>query len=141
MLAWSGGDGTAFDRLAESVYGRLSRLAAKYLREERGDHTLETGALVNEAFLRLVRQDRVSWHDRAHFFAISAKIMRRILVDHARRGESSKRGGGRGLTIQLEELKDLSPRRPADLLALDDALSDLGHRDTELADLVVMRYF
>ncbi|MEO1084786.1 MAG: ECF-type sigma factor, partial [Acidobacteriota bacterium] len=94
LLAWSRGHTDAFDHLADAVYARLSRLASSYLRQERVDHTLDTGALVNEAFLRLIRQDRVQWRDRAHFFAISAKLMRRVLVDHARRSDSSKRGRG-----------------------------------------------
>ena len=107
---------------------------------ERANHTLDTGALVHEAFLRLIQQDRVQWRDRAHFFAISAKIMRRVLVDHARRTDSSKRGGGIP-TLLLDEVQDSGPQPNPDVLALDDALHDLETQDAELANLVVLRYF
>lgn len=140
LLAWSRGNRDAFDHLADAVYARLSRLASSYLRQERSDHTLNTGALVHEAFLRLIQQDRVQWRDRAHFFAISAKLMRRVLVDHARRSESSKRGSGIP-TLLLDEVRDEGPRPHPDVLALDDALQDLETQDAELANLVVLRYF
>jgi RNA polymerase sigma factor (TIGR02999 family) len=140
LRAWKDGDEDALERLSELVYGRLSRLAGSYLQRERQGHTLETGALVNEAFLRLANQDHVQWQDRAHFFALAAKMMRRVLVDHARRTESSKRGGG-VQTICLHELHDVAAREQPDLLRLDDALLDLETEDPELADLVVMRYF
>ncbi|MCH9651568.1 MAG: sigma-70 family RNA polymerase sigma factor [Deltaproteobacteria bacterium] len=140
LLAWSRGNRDAFENLADAVYARLSRLASSYLRQERSDHTLNTGALVHEAFLRLIQQDRVQWRDRAHFFAISAKLMRRILVDHARRSDSSKRGGGIP-TLVLDEVFDQGPLPHPDILALDDALQDLETRDSELANLVVLRYF
>ncbi len=140
LLAWSRGDRDAFDHLADAVYARLSRLASSYLRQERVDHTLNTGALVHEAFLRLIEQDRVQWRDRAHFFAISAKLMRRVLVDHARRVDSSKRGGGIP-TFLLDEVQDQGPKPHPDILALDDALNDLETQDAELANLVVLRYF
>lgn len=138
--AWSGGDADALSQLAEAVYPRLSRLASKYLRGERAGHTLDTGALVHEAFLLLFRQERVRWRDRSHFFAISAKLMRRILVDHARRSDSSKRGGGIP-KVAFEELHDQGPKPHPDLLALDAALHDLEAQDPELAQLVTMRYF
>ncbi len=137
---WKEGDEDALGRLWELVYGRLSRLAATYLNRERDSHTLETGALVNEAFMRLAEQNRVRWQDRSHFFALSAKMMRRILVDHARRTESSKRGGSFE-TVCLNELDDLDPSAAPDLVRLDDALIDLEAEDPELANLVVMRYF
>ncbi len=140
LLAWSQGDSAAFEQLSAEVYKRLSNLAASYLRGERPDHTLETAALVNEAFLRLVDQHSVRWRDRSHFFAIAAKLMRRILVDHARRHAASKRGGG-AQKILFEDLAQLSPRQHPDLLALDDALQDLERRDGELAEVVVLRYF
>ncbi|MEM1206943.1 MAG: ECF-type sigma factor [Acidobacteriota bacterium] len=138
--AWSGGDADALEQLAAAVYPRLSRLASKYLRVERSGHTLDTGALVHEAFLLLFRQERVQWRDRSHFFAISAKLMRRILVDHARSSASSKRGGGIP-KVALEDLHDQGPQRSPDLLALDAALHDLEAQDADLANLVVMRYF
>lgn len=140
LLAWSHGNRDAFDDLAAAVYARLSRLASSYLRQERVDHTLNTGALVHEAFLRLIQQDRVQWRDRAHFFAISAKLMRRVLVDHARRVDSSKRGGGIP-ALHLDELQDQGAQPHPDVLALDDALLDLEMQDADLANLVVLRYF
>lgn len=140
LVAWSDGDGDAFDRLADLVYDRLSRLASRYLRGERDGHTFDTGALVHEAFLRLIQHDRVRWRDRAHFFAISATIMRRILVDHARRSDASKRGGGVPLAL-FEDLRTRTPAAHPDLLRLDDALRDLEIQDAELARLVTMRYF
>jgi len=132
LIAWRHGEAEAFDRLADAVYGRLSRLAAKYLREERSGHTLNTG--------RLIQQDRVQWRDRAHFFAVSAKIMRRVLVDHARRSESSKRGGGIPKVL-FEEFQNSGPAPEPGILAIDDALHDLEAQDGELANLVVLRYF
>ncbi len=138
--AWSSGDKEAFDQIAEAVYPRLSRLASNYLQGERAGHTLDTGALVHEAFLLLVRQERVQWRDRSHFFAISATLMRRVLVDHARRNDSSKRGGGIPKVV-FDELHDRPPRRRPDLLALDAALRDLEAQDPELAQLVTLRYF
>lgn len=140
LRSWKGGNEEALERLSELVYGRLSRLAGSYLQRERQGHTLETGALVNEAFLRLVNQNQVSWRDRAHFFALSAKMMRRVLVDHARRAESWKRGGS-VQTICLHELHDVSVDQQPDLVRLDDALLDLEGEDPGLANLVVMRYF
>jgi RNA polymerase sigma factor (TIGR02999 family) len=137
---WKDGDEEALGRLWELVYGRLSRLAATYLKRERQGHTLETKALVNEAFLRLAEQNQVQWQDRAHFFALSAKMMRRILVDHARRSESSKRGGGLQ-TVCLQELHEAGVPGDPDLIRLDDALLDLEAEDPDLANLVVMRYF
>ncbi len=140
LLTWTAGDTAALPRLMEAVHGRLSELASRYLRSERANHTLETGALVNEAFLRLIRQERVRWRDRAHFFAISAKIMRRILVDHARRGEASKRGPG-WLRRDLEGEEIRADAASPDVLALDDALRDLEEIDPELSELVSLRYF
>ncbi len=140
LIAWSDGDAAAFDRLAGLVYDRLSRLASAYLRGEREGHTFDTGALVHEAFLRLIQQDRVRWRDRAHFFAISATMMRRILVDRARRSDAAKRGGSVSVAL-FEDLRTRVPASHPDLLALDDALHDLEVQDAELARLVVMRYF
>ena len=122
------------------VYRRLHALAANFLRHERPDHTLQTGALVNEAFLRLVDQKRVQWRDRAHFFALAGQFMRRILVDHARRLGYVKHGGGFE-HISDEILEHTPVERPADLLALDEALNTLAKLDAEQARLVEMRYF
>lgn len=144
LVAWSGGDGDALAPLMEEVYPRLLRLAKSYLQRERTDHTLDAAALVHEAFLRFVHQERVRWHDRAHFFAVAAKIMRRVLLDHARRHEALKRGRD-VLLVPLDEAADESPDpvsgKHPDLIALDDALRELESRDADLAELVVLRYF
>ncbi|MEM7356139.1 MAG: ECF-type sigma factor, partial [Acidobacteriota bacterium] len=140
LRAWKEGDDASREQVWQLVYRRLSRLAATYLQREREGHTLETRALVHEAFLRLADQKQVRWQDRAHFFALAAKMMRRILVDHARRSESSKRGGGLQ-TVCLHELHDLEASEHPDLVHLDDALVDLEAEDPELANLVILRYF
>ncbi len=140
LKRWSAGDQSALEELAPLVHDRLRRLAASYLQGERVDHTLQTSALVNEAFLRLVKQDRVRWRDRAHFFAIAAKMMRRILVDHARQHGYQKRGG-QAIRIPEEALDRVSIQRHPDLIALDDALGELAERDPDLAHLVELRYF
>jgi len=140
LLAWSAGEAAALDRLMPLVYRRLNALAADFLRQERPDHTLQTGALVNEAFLRLVDQDRVQWKDRAHFFALAGQMMRRILVDHARRLGYAKRGGGFE-QVSDEILEHTPVERPADLVALDEALHRLAELSPEQARLVEMRYF
>ena len=122
------------------IYDRLSGLAKSFLRHERADHTLETSSLVHEAYLRLVDQKQVRWRDRAHFFAIAGKMMRRILVDHSRRLSSAKRGGGMvklSLAESADELVDPAP----DLLVLDGALDTLERSNAELARLVELRYF
>ncbi|MEM8994553.1 MAG: ECF-type sigma factor [Acidobacteriota bacterium] len=140
LLAWSGGDETALAPLMEKVHLRLVGLASTLLQGERDNHTLDAAALVNEAFLRLIQQQRVGWQDRAHFFAIAAKMMRRILVDHARRRQSEKRGR-EVLTLQIDDLD--SKERPAgpELTAIDQAVWELESRDPELAEIVVMKYF
>ena len=140
LRAWKDGDQESLDQLWELVYHRLSRLAATHLQNERAGHTLETGALVNEVFLRFEKQHQVRFQDRAHFFALAASMMRRILVDHARRTRASKRGDGLQ-TICLHEFHNLSDREHPDLVRLDDALTDLEAEESHLANLVVMRYF
>ncbi|MCH9651241.1 MAG: sigma-70 family RNA polymerase sigma factor [Deltaproteobacteria bacterium] len=140
LQGWRKGDEQCLEQLWELVYRRLSRLAASYLQNERVGHTLETGALVNEVFLRLTQQNQVRWQDRAHFFALAASMMRRILVDHARRSQASKRGNGMQ-TICLHELHELGRSDHPDLVRLDEALLDLEAEDPSLANLVVMRYF
>ena len=139
LQAWGGGDQDAFDRLLPLVEAELHRLAHGYLGRERLGHTLQTTALVNEAYLKLVRQ-RVEWQNRAHFFAIAATVMRRILVDHARRVAFAKRGGGIR-PLPLDEACVLDDRRADALMALDDALRSLARIDLRKSRVVEMRYF
>jgi RNA polymerase sigma factor (TIGR02999 family) len=139
LRAWSNGDSKALDQLTPIVYDELHRLARHYLRGERPDHSLQTTALVNEAYLRLVDHTRMKWQSRAHFFAVSAQVMRRILVDHARRRNVKR---GRGLRrVSLEEVTVIGGERPTDLAALDDALTLLAERDPRKAQIVEMRFF
>ncbi|RMH21307.1 MAG: sigma-70 family RNA polymerase sigma factor [Acidobacteria bacterium] len=140
LARWNAGDPAACDRLLEAIYGELRQLAAAYLRRERNGHTLETAALVNEAYLRLVDQRRVRWRNRSHFFGIAAQAMRRVLVDHARRKRYRKRGGDRR-RLALDEVCELPVERAAELIALDDALRDLAALDPEQARIVELRYF
>lgn len=125
LVASSQGDSEALDKLLPLVYSELRRLAERYLHKERPDHTLQATALVHEAYLRLIDQD-VSWQNRAHFFGVAAEIMRRILIDHARKHQAAKRGSG-GLKLSLDEAIDLTDERAAELIALDDALRFLWH--------------
>ena len=139
LRAWSDGDSKALDQLTPIVYDELHRLARRYLRDERRNHSLQTTALVNEAYLRLVDHTRMQWQNRAHFFAVSAQVMRRILVDHARRRNVKR---GRGLRrVSLEEATMIGGERPTDLAALDDALILLAERDPRKAQVVEMRFF
>lgn len=140
LVAWSSGDASALEPLMARVYDRLHRLAGRFMNQERDEHTLQTTALVNEAYLRLVRQDRVQWRDQAHFFAIAGHIMRRILVDHARRTASAKRGPDLR-KLPLDVLASFSFERAPELLALDEALHTLHAHDAELAKLVELKYF
>lgn len=140
LRSWSGGDRQALDRLMPLVHDPLRRIAASFLRRERSDHTLQTACLVNEAYLRLVDQKRVSWRDRAHFFAIAGQVMRRVLVDHARRHGSAKRGG-QVEKITLAEAEGVFAEAEPDLLDLDAALTRLAELDPETARLVELRYF
>jgi RNA polymerase sigma factor (TIGR02999 family) len=140
LLAWSQGDPSALGQLVPVVQEELRRLARRQMRGERADHTLQTTALVNEAYLRLIDLNRVRWQDRAHFFALSARLMRRILVDHARSRTYLKRGGQ--LTrVGLDEALVVSPERGADLLALDDALEALAGVDVRKSQVVELRFF
>jgi|SRR5690349_180503 len=137
---WNQGDREAMDRLMPIVYDELRRLAAGYLKAERQGHTLQPTALVHEAYLRLVRQDRVEWQNRAHFFGIAARMMRRVLVDHARRRQAEKRdSGGFRLTIQVGDVLEV-PRDP-ELLELDQALVRLERLDADQARVVELRFF
>jgi RNA polymerase sigma factor (TIGR02999 family) len=140
LQAWSEGERTALDRLAPIVYDELRRLARNYLRRERSGHSLQATALVNEAYLRLVDYKRMRWQDRAHFFAVSAQAMRRILVDHARR-RNLKRGAG----LQRLSLDDTAvideARIDADFVGLDEALEGLARFDPRKAQVVELRFF
>ena len=140
LAAWSDGDREALDRLLPLVERELHRLAHHYMSRERPDHTLQTGALVNEAYLKLVDQTRVRWQNRAHFFAIAAQTMRRILIDHARRRRYGKRGGG-ARPLPLDEAAHITDERAAELVALDDALKLLQDVDERKARVVELRYF
>lgn len=140
LLAWSGGDREALARLTPLVYQELHRLAQRYMSRERGDHTLQTTALVNEVYLRLVDASQVRWQNRAHFFAVAANVMRHILVDFARRAQYQKRGGG-ARQIELEEALDMSADRTPDLIALDDALNSLSNLDPRQSQVVELKFF
>ena len=140
LRRWNSGDREAMDRLMPIVYDELRRLAAGYLKGERPGHTLQPTALVHEAYLRLVRQDRVEWQNRAHFFGIAASMMRRVLVDHARRRQAEKRdAGGFRLTLQLGEAFEAA--RDPELLELDQALGRLERLDADQARVVELRFF
>jgi RNA polymerase sigma-70 factor (ECF subfamily) len=138
LNAWSDGDRSALDRLLPLVEGELHRLAGRYMSRERQDHTLQTTALVNEAYLKLIDQ-KVEWQNRAHFFGIAAQIMRRILIDHARKHLGPKHGGGN--TISLDEVAVINDERASELVALDEALTTLGKVDERKSRVVELRYF
>jgi RNA polymerase sigma factor (TIGR02999 family) len=140
LLAWGHGDRAALDDLVPLVHHELRRLARLQMRGERDNHTLQTTALVNEAFLRLVDLRRIQWQDRAHFLALSARLMRRILVDHARSRRYQKRGGGVD-TVALDGITLPSRERGADLVALDDALESLASVDRRKSQVVELRFF
>ena len=140
LVAWGAGDESAFEQLVPLVHAELRRLAHREMGRERVGHTLQTTALVNEAYLRLIEVSRVQWQDRAHFFAMSARLMRRILVDHARSRQSQKRGGGTR-KVSFDEALTVSPTGGADLVALDDALQALSSVDARKCQVVELRYF
>jgi len=139
LRAWSDGDPTALDKLTPIVYDELHRLARRYLRGERPGHSLQTTALVNEAYMRLVDYKRMQWQNRAHFFAVSAQLMRRILVEHARR-HNLKRGGGVP-HVSLNEASIVGGEHTTDLVALDDAMNALARLDPRKMQVVEMRFF
>jgi len=141
LAQWRQGSPDADERLMEVVQGELRRLAASYLRRERAGHTLQPTAVVNEAYLRLMRQRRVHWENRAHFFGIAAKMMRRVLVDHARRKRAGKREGFSGDPVSLSQVPDPNGGQDIDVLNLHDALDDLAALDARQADVVELRYF
>jgi len=140
LRAWSGGDQGALDRLTPIVYDELHRLAQRHMRGERPGHSLQTTALVNEAYMRLVDYKRMQWQNRAHFFAVSAQLMRRILVEHARRHNLKR--GGRTPHVPLEEAAAvLGDGRGHDMVALDDAMTALAQLDARKVQVVEMRFF
>jgi len=140
LRAWGDGDRAALDQLTPLVYSELHSMAHRYMRRQRSGQTLQTSALVNEAYLRLMNVDGVHWKDRTHFFAVSAQLMRRILVDAARAHLADKRGGGFA-HVYLDESRDASPQRSEDLIALDDALKALEEMDPRKARVVELRFF
>ena len=140
LLAWSEGDSFALEQLIPLVHDELRRLAKRYMRNERAGHTLQTTALVNEAYLRLIDVRQVQWQNRAHFFAISARLMRQILVDFARERGYRKRGGG-AHQVELNEAMMIGQERNEDLLALDEALTALAEVDERKSQVVELRFF
>jgi RNA polymerase sigma factor (TIGR02999 family) len=140
LVAWSDGDETALDRLAPLVHAELHRLASHYMRRERGDHLMQTSALINEAYLRLIDWKAVRWQNRAHFFGAAAQIMRRILVDFARRRPRVARDVD-AHHISLEQAMTVTDEKGSDLLALDEALKDLARIDARKSRIVELRFF
>ena len=140
LLAWNGGDGGALERLTPLVYGELRRLAHHYMRRERVGHSLQTTGLIHEAYLRLIDASQVQWQNRAHFFAVSARLMRRILVDAARERGYLKRGGGT-CQVELNEAMEIGDQRGEELLALDEALDALAEIDARKAQVIELRFF
>lgn len=140
LVDWSNGDQSALDKLLPLVEKELHRLAHSYMRRESPDHTLQTTALVNEAYLKLIDQKKTRWQNRAHFFGIAARIMRRILMNYARDQQRLKRGGG-AIQVSLSEVAVISLSKTTDLLALDEALERLAATDERKARVVELRYF
>ncbi len=140
LIQWSNGDKAALDKLMPLIYEELRQLARHYMNRERAGHTLQTTALVNEAYLRLINRKQVHWQNRAHFFAIAAHLMRSILVDHARSHAYAKRGGG-ARKIALDEALAVSQQRAADVVALDDALKRLAEIDRQQSRIVELKFF
>jgi RNA polymerase sigma factor (TIGR02999 family) len=137
---WSGGDQTAVDKLMPLVYEELRRLAHQYMRREKPGNTLQTSALVNEAYVRMVDQSKIQWESRAHFFGIAARLMRQILVDQARRRNFAKRGGG-AIRVSLNDATAVAQEQSASVIALDDALKALEHEDPRKCRIVELRFF
>jgi RNA polymerase sigma factor (TIGR02999 family) len=140
LIDWSKGDKEALDNLVPLVYEELRRQAARYLRHERAGHTLQTTALIHEAYLRLVDQRNVHWQNRAHFFGIAAQMMRRILVDHARTKKRAKRGGS-DIRVSFSEATLKAPDQDLDIVALDEALEHLAEIDEQQSKIVELRFF
>jgi RNA polymerase sigma factor (TIGR02999 family) len=140
LRAWAGGDEKALDHLTPRVYEELRKIAGRLMRNERPGRTIQATALVHEAYLKLVDIDNVDWQHRAHFFAVSAQVMRRILLERARRSRASKRGG-EAVRIDLDEAPDVASVRAGEVIALDDALSAMAAIDPRKARVVEMRFF
>lgn len=140
LISWSNGDVDALERLLPLVERELHRLAHSYMRREHGDHTLQTTALINEAFLRLIDQNRIRWQNRAHFYGIAARVMREVLLNYARDKRRKKRGGG-AFKVSLSEADAASEQRSVELLALDEALQKLSAIDERKGRVVELRYF
>ncbi len=140
LRAWSSGDPSAFDQLMPLVYDELRQMAQRYMRRQQPGHTLQTTALIHEAYLKLVEQQETPWQNRAHFFGVAAKAMRHILVDYARTKHAAKRGGEM-LLVSLDEAATVSDERAAEVVALDEALEALAALDRRKCQVVEMRYF
>jgi RNA polymerase sigma factor (TIGR02999 family) len=140
LVAWNEGDSSALDKLMPLLYEELRRLAHGYMRRERPDHLLQTTALVHEAYLRMVDQKRTCWQNRAQFFGVAAQLVRRILVDDARKSQSSKRGGN-AQRMPLDEAAQVGPERGAELVSLDHAMQSLAEVDLRKSQIVELRYF
>jgi RNA polymerase sigma factor (TIGR02999 family) len=146
LKAWAAGDRAALDRLMPVIYAEMHRLARRRMKHEQAGNSLQTTALINEAYLRLVNVGEVDWKDRAHFFAVSAQVMRRILVDAARARSAAKRGGearkvAHSSAVNFDEIADASPRRAKEVIAVDDALAALAQLDARKAKVIEMRFF
>ncbi|HEX5873820.1 MAG TPA: sigma-70 family RNA polymerase sigma factor [Pyrinomonadaceae bacterium] len=141
LIDWGQGDQAALEKLMPLVYSELRRLATNYLRRERAEHTLQPTALVNEAYLKLVHQKNAKWQNRAHFFGISAQLMRRILVDHARQHQAVKRGGSVQQRISITSVEKFAKQPEVDLLALNEALDELAKMDPQQSRIVEMKFF
>jgi RNA polymerase sigma-70 factor, ECF subfamily len=140
LVEWKQGNKAAMDLLTPLVYNELRRLAERYLRNERSAATLQPTALVHEAYLRLVAQSMPDWESRAHFFGVAAHLMRQILVDHARKHRSAKRGSG-AEKLSIDEIVGLGAEKPGDIIALDDALKTLADLDERKAKVIELRFF
>ena len=140
LHAWRDGDESALDRLMPMVYDELRRMARRFMRNERKGHTLQTSALINEAYLRLVEREGIDWQNRAHFFGVAAQAMRRVLVDYARARNYQKRAGN-AQQVSLDEAVNIAEERAAEIVALDDALESLARFDQRKCRVVELRYF
>lgn len=141
LIDWGKGDEAALEKLMPLVYSELRRLASNYLRRERAEHTLQPTALVNEAYLKLVDQRSAKWQNRAHFFGISAQLMRRILVDHARQRQAAKRGGSEQQRLSITSIEAIAKQPEVDLLALNEALDELARMDPQQSRIVELKFF
>jgi RNA polymerase sigma factor (TIGR02999 family) len=141
LREWSEGDQAALEKLTPLLYEELHRMAHRYMRRERADHSLQTTALINEAYLRLVRWKDIRWQNRAQFFGVSARLMRQILVDFARSRKYAKRGGGATMLVALDHAAEVSHDRAREIVALDDALRDLSVIDPRKSQIVELRFF